>query len=269
MSKSEKNDPTILNSENKSSKAMPAGRSALGMWALVWGLGLAGQLCWNIENQWFNTFVYAKIGKDPSIISGMLIWSAIASAFATFFFGTYADRTGKRRSLISWGYILWGIFTIAFGLTEFISKEMYTLVALMVVLADTVMSFFGSMGSQAGFGTWTTDIMNNKNRGGIGAALATQPVLGTLIGTVVGGMLVGKDDNYMRLFVVMGGLVIAVGILSMFVMNQNDDVAPHKEGTFWQQFFSVFNCLNVYVPVAKSVCKANVLSLAADCKREL
>jgi len=216
-------------------------RSALSMWALVWGLGLAGQLCWNIENQWFNTFVYAKIGKDPSIISGMLIWSAVASAFSTFFFGTWADRTGKRRSLIAWGYILWGIFTIAFGLTEFISKEMYTFVALMVVLADTVMSFFGSMGSTAGFSTWTTDIMNDRNRGGIGAALATQPVLGTLIGTVVGGILVGKNDNYMRLFVVMGVLVILVGILSIFAMNQNDDVAPHKEGTFWQQFFSVFN----------------------------
>ena len=33
-------------------------------WVLVWGLGLVGQLCWNIENQWFNTFVYAKIAKD-------------------------------------------------------------------------------------------------------------------------------------------------------------------------------------------------------------
>ena len=32
-------------------------------WVLVWGLGLVGQLCWNIENQWFNTFVYAKIAK--------------------------------------------------------------------------------------------------------------------------------------------------------------------------------------------------------------
>ena len=42
-------------------------------WLLVWGLGLAGQICWNMENQWFNTFVYAKIGKDPSIITGMLI----------------------------------------------------------------------------------------------------------------------------------------------------------------------------------------------------
>lgn len=34
-------------------------------WFLVWGLGIAGQICWNMENQWFNTFVYAKIAKDP------------------------------------------------------------------------------------------------------------------------------------------------------------------------------------------------------------
>ena len=105
------------------------------MWLLIWGLGLAGQICWNVENQWFNTFVYAKIGKDPSIITGMLIWSAVATTFANFFFGTWSDRTGKRRTFISWGYILWGVFTIAFGLTEFISKEVYTLVAVSVVLA--------------------------------------------------------------------------------------------------------------------------------------
>ena len=42
--------------------------SGLQFWLLVWGLGIAGQLCWNIENQWFNTFVYAKIAKDPTII---------------------------------------------------------------------------------------------------------------------------------------------------------------------------------------------------------
>ena len=54
-------------------------RSGFSMWLLVWGLGLAGQICWNIENQWFNTFVYAKIGKDPSIITGMLICSAAAT----------------------------------------------------------------------------------------------------------------------------------------------------------------------------------------------
>ena len=210
-------------------------------WLLVWGLGLAGQICWNMENQWFNTFVYAKIGKDPSIITGMLICSAAATTFATFFFGTWADRTGRRRSFIAWGYILWGVFTIAFGLTQFISRELYLLMAVSVVLADTVMSFFGSMGNDAGFNTWTNDIMTDRNRGQIGAALATQPVLGTILGTVVGGMLVGENDDYLRLFIVMGVFVIVFGVISLLSLNKKDDVAPSVRGSFWQQFVSVFN----------------------------
>ena len=215
--------------------------SGFRMWLLVWGLGLAGQICWNMENQWFNTFVYAKIGKNPSIITGMLIFSAAATTFATFFFGTWADRTGKRRKFIAIGYILWGIFTITFGLTQFISRELYVLAGVMVVLADTVMSFFGSMGNDAGFNTWTNDIMTDKNRGQIGAALATQPVLGTILGTVVGGLLVGENDNYMRLFIVMGLFVIAFGFITMFSMNEADDVEPSVRGSFAEQFFSVFN----------------------------
>lgn len=215
--------------------------SGFRMWTLIWGLGLAGQICWNMENQWFNTFVYTKIGKDPSIITGMLICSALATTFATFFFGTWADRTGKRRTFISIGYILWGIFTICFGLTEFISKDLYVLAGISVVLADTVMSFFGSMGNDAGFNTWTTDILTDSNRGQIGAALATQPVLGTILGTVVGGFLVGEDDNYMRLFITMGVFVIAFGIISFIFLNENDDVEPSKRGSFFSQFISVFN----------------------------
>lgn len=215
--------------------------SGFRMWTLVWGLGLAGQICWNMENQWFNTFVYTKIGKDPSIITGMLICSALATTFATFFFGTWADRTGKRRTFISLGYILWGIFTICFGLTEFISKDLYVLAGISVVLADTVMSFFGSMGNDAGFNTWTTDILTDNNRGQIGAALATQPVLGTILGTVVGGLLVGEDNNYMRLFITMGVFVIIFGIISFVFLNKNDDVEPSKRGSFFKQFISVFN----------------------------
>ena len=215
--------------------------SGFKMWTLIWGLGLAGQICWNMENQWFNTFVYTKIAKDPSIITGMLICSALATTFATFFFGTWADRTGKRRVFIAVGYILWGIFTIGFGLTEFISKDMYMLAAVSVVIADTVMSFFGSMGNDAGFNTWTTDILTDKNRGQIGACLATQPVFGTIIGTVVGGLLVGKDDNYMRLFVTMGVAVIIFGLLSIVFLGRQDDVKPSVRGSFFKQFFSVFN----------------------------
>ena len=216
------------------------------LWFLIWSLGLAGQICWNIENQWFNTFVYAKIGKDPSIITGMLIASAAATTFSTFFFGTWSDRIGKRRHFISLGYILWGVFTIVFGLTQFISPAMYAFAGVMVVLADTVMSFFGSMGNDAAFNAWINDVMEDSNRGQIGAALATQPVLGTILGTVVGGFLVGSDDRYMRLFLVMGLLVILFGVLSFFMMSNKDDAAPSKRGTFWEQFFSVFNIKKLF-----------------------
>ena len=66
-------------------------------------------------------------------------------------------------------------------------------------------------------------------------------MLGTLIGTVVGGVLVGKDDNYMRLFIVMGLFVILFGVISMFTLDKRDDAPAHKEGSFWKQFLSVFN----------------------------
>ena len=221
--------------------------SGLQFWVLVWGLGIAGQLCWNIENQWFNTFVYAKIAKDPTIISFMVAVSAIATTIATFIFGTMSDRMGKRRPFIAIGYILWGIFTILFGTTEFITKGSATvskaivLAGTAVVLADALMSFFGSMGNDAGFNVWLNDKMTEKNRGQIGAALATQPVIGTIIGTVAGGILIGKNDNYMRLFIIMGGLVILCGILALFLVKDEPDLKPNKRGSFWDQLFSAFN----------------------------
>ena len=221
--------------------------SGLRFWILVWGLGIAGQLCWNIENQWFNTFVYAKIAKDPTIISVMVAVSAIATTVATFVFGTMSDRKGKRRPFIAIGYILWGIFTILFGTTEFITKgasntaNLILLAGTAVVIADALMSFFGSMGNDAGFNAWLNDKMNDKNRGHIGAALATQPIIGTIIGTVAGGMLIGKNDNYMRLFIVMGGLVIIFGLLSLFLVKDEPDLKPNKRGGFFKQLFSAFN----------------------------
>ncbi len=217
-------------------------------WLLVWGLGLAGQLCWNMENQWFNTFVYEKIAKDPTIISWMVAISATATAVSTFLTGTMVDRKGRRKYAVAIGYIFWGIFTIAFGLTQYITKgssnpaaNLLMTAAVAVVASDAIMSFFGSMGNDSGFNAWMNDHMNDKNRGQIGAALATQPIIGTILGTVVGGMLVGSENNYMRLFVTMGVFVILCGILALFAMEDASDLKPYVKGTFWQQFASVFN----------------------------
>ena len=222
--------------------------SGFKFWLLVWGLGLAGQLCWNMENQWFNTFVYEKIAKDPTIISWMVAISATATAISTFLTGTMVDRRGRRKRAVALGYIFWGIFTIAFGLTQYITNgaanpaaDLLMTAAVAVVCADAIMSFFGSMGNDSGFNAWMNDHMNDKNRGQIGAALATQPIIGTILGTVAGGMLVGSENNYMRLFVTMGVFVILCGILALFAMEDSKDLKPYVKGTFWQQFFSIFN----------------------------
>jgi MFS family permease len=159
-------------------------------WVIIWIAGLAGQLCWNIENQWFNTFVYAKVAPDPSIITWMVAVSAIVSTLSTFISGTGSDRLGRRKPFIVTGYILWGVFTIVFGAIEFLPKSNIMVLASMVVLADAIMSFFGSLGNDAGFNPWTTDISNENNRGGLGAVVAVQPVLATIVGSVIGGVII-------------------------------------------------------------------------------
>ncbi len=204
------------------------------------------QIGWNIEGQWFNTFVYAKIAKDPSIITAMLICSAAATTFSTFFFGTVTDRTGKRRTLISTGYIIWGILTICFAFTEFAGKNFYLIACAGVVLGDMLISFFASMSTDAGVNTWITDIMTDKNRGQIGGIVAAVCVLGTILGNILGSTLVGENNNYMRLFFVTGLLLIFFGIASMFLLSKKDDVAPSIRGTFTQQFLNGFNFEKIF-----------------------
>lgn len=223
-------------------------KTGMRFWALMWGLGLAGQLCWNIENQWFNTFVYAKIAKDSTIVTVMVITSALVTTFSTFFFGTFSDRAGQRRKFISIGYILWGILTICFGMTEFISTgtiganaKVSMVAAVLVILVDDVMSFFGSMGNDSGYNAWTNDMTTDTNRGQVGAVLAVQPVVGTIVGTILGGLLIGDNDNYQRLFWVMGIFVILMGIGSLVFMKEAPGLKPHRDGSFGHQFMGVFH----------------------------
>lgn len=209
--------------------------------ALLWVLGLLGQLCWHLENQWFNTFVYAKIGPYAWIISWMTAISAAATTFSTFFFGTMSDRMGKRRPFVFWGYILWGIFTVLFGMQEFIPPNNLVAAAVMVVATDALMSFFGSMGNDAGFNSWTTDITDETNRGQLGAVMAVQPVLATIIGSVLSGILINLM-GYFAFFTVMGTLVaVAGGIGAFFMREGKKNASPQNKQGFWKQFFSVFN----------------------------
>ena len=143
-------------------------KESRSFWILLWGMGLAGQLCWNMENQWFNTFVYAKISGNVNIVTWMVIVSALVTTFSTFVFGTLSDRMGKRKIFVCLGYVIWGCATILFGLTEYARVSgIGVLVALsgfLVVLTDAIMSFFGSMGNDSGFSVWVNDYIDDDNR---------------------------------------------------------------------------------------------------------
>ncbi len=219
--------------------------STVRMWILIWTLGLIGQIGWNVEGTWFNTFVYAKIEKSPSIITPMLIFSALATTVAMFLFGTVTDRTGKRRTLISTGFVVWGVLTISFGLTQFISDSLLGVTVVCLVLGDMLISFFASMATDVGYSTWLTDVMNEKNQGQIGGAIAVQCVLGALLGNIIGGYLVGTENNYLRLFIVIGSILSVFGIVSIFLFSKKDDVKPSVKGSFRKQFSGVFDYKNL------------------------
>ncbi|MDF2486393.1 MAG: transporter [Herbinix sp.] len=210
-------------------------------WALIWILGMAGQLCWNVENAWFNTFVYAKIAPNPDIISWMVGASATVTTFATFLIGTMGDRRGKRKPFIAMGYILWGIFTIIFGVSEFLPITSVFAAGCFVVVLDATMSFLGSVGYDSGFCAWTTDISNESNRGKVGGAFATMPVLATIFGSIVSGIIIDQLD-FFAFFIMIGVLVTAIGIFSLFTLKDSPTLRARKDPKgFWHQFFSVFN----------------------------
>ncbi|HRU84946.1 MAG: MFS transporter [Christensenellales bacterium] len=210
-------------------------------WVIIWIAGLAGQLCWNIENQWFNTFVYAKVAPDPGIITWMVAVSAIVTTLSTFISGTGSDRLGKRKPFIVVGYILWGVFTIVFGAIEFLPKSNIMVLASMVVIADAIMSFFGSLGNDAGFNPWTTDISNENNRGGLGAVVAVQPVIATIVGSLIGGIII-TALGYFAFFVIMGAFVSLIGVYSAFALKDSPDLKPSVDPKgYFHQFGQAFN----------------------------
>ncbi len=210
-------------------------------WALIWLLGMAGQICWNVENSWFNAFVYAKIAPSPYIVSWMVGVSAAVTTLSAFLVGTWSDRVGRRKPFIAAGYVLWGLFTVVFGATQFLPKSPLFLLAAVVVAADAVMSFFGSLGYDGAFCPWTTDISSAANRGKIGGAFAAMPVLATIFGAVVSGIVIDAID-FFPFFIAMGAVVAAAGMATLVLLKDEPTLAPKRDGAgYWRQFASVFS----------------------------
>ena len=209
-------------------------------WLIIWIVGITGQLCWSVENSWFNTFVYDKIGPYPWIITWMTAVSAITMTVCSLLCGCWSDRVGRRKPFMIWGYIIWGAFTILFGAAQFVSGTVLAL-GVFVIVADGLMSMMGAIGGDAGFGPWAIDISDRSNRGTVGAATTTQPVIATILCSLIGGWIIGAID-YFAFFLLMGVLVMLLGVFNFFLVQDAPDLRPNRDPKgFWHQFIQVFN----------------------------
>ncbi len=204
------------------------------LWISFLLLGLMGQFAWMIENMYFNVFLYNTISTDPRYIAAMVASSAVVATLTTLFMGSLSDRVGKRKIFICGGYIIWGLTTMAFGLINVKNAEAWfpamnavSTAALMVVVMDCVMTFFGSTANDAALNAYITDVTNDKIRGKVESVLAVLPLVSMLI--IFGGFdSMTKQGHWSLFFGIFGCLVTLTGIASTFLI-KDSEVEAKKE----------------------------------------
>lgn len=211
------------------------------IWFCIAVFGLVGQLAWVIENMYFNVYLFDVIGGTATDIATMVAASAITAAVTTLIMGALSDKIGKRKIFITVGYIIWGLVTASFGLitVENAGKmlhivEMEVIVAataMIIVIMDCVMTFFGSTASDAAFNSWVTDITDDTNRGRAEAVLQAMPLVAMILvfGVLDGFKAKGQWDIF---FYIVGGMTTVCGIIGLFVLKDKPDIKINNENYF-------------------------------------
>ena len=194
-----------MNKKENTSQSLLTSRA----WAVMLALALTGQIAWAVENSWFNTFVFDTITPDPRPVAWMVAASAVTATLTTLIMGTLSDRSrtrgGKRRPYILLGYILWGLSTILFPTVAYI--KITSLAVGMVVIADSVMTLFGSTANAAAFNAWTVDVATSETRGRVEGVLNLSVFLAQIVAMVAAGMLI-DTFGYFIFFYALGGIVL-------------------------------------------------------------
>ena len=213
-------------------------------WVVMAALALTGQIAWAVENSWFNTFVFDMITPDPRPVAWMVAASAVTATLTTLLMGTLSDRTrsrwGRRRPFILIGYILWGISTVLFPTVAYIKSS--AIAVAMVVIADSIMTFFGSTANDAAFNAWTVDIATPDTRGRVEGVLNLSLFLAQIVAMVAAGMLI-DTFGYFIFFYTLGGIVIIVGLIAGSLL-RDAPLPPESDmpkRSFWAEFVELFS----------------------------
>ncbi len=202
---------------------------AKNTWLAIIILGLVGQLAWMVENFYFNTFLFTEIGGTAKDIRNMVALSGIVATITTIFMGALSDKLKNRKMFIALGYIIWGLITLGFA---FVSKDaletlfpslpqakIITIGVAVVITLDCIMTFFGSTANDAAYNAWITETTDETNRASVEGVLGSFPLLAMLIITGVGALAI-SSLGYGVFFAIIGLLVVACGIISMFMISE-------------------------------------------------
>ena len=233
-------------------------------WFTICLFSFMGGIAWNIENMYFNTFLYNSVYANASeaamagsmapttAISRMVSLSAIAAVLTTFIMGTLSDKMKNRKLFISGGYILWGLVTAAFG---FITRDnvaaifglsdearILTATVWVVIVMDIVMTFMGSTSNDAAFNAWLTDITTPKVRPTMETALTFVGFLSVATVMGVGSLAQAGTVSYQNFFLVLGLIVTACGIAGLFLIKNPPYVKDENEvsSSYWADLFYGF-----------------------------
>ena len=200
------------------------------VWAALLSFGLIGQVAWVVENMYFNVFLYNTVTGDTSMIAAMVAASAVVAAVTTLVVGALSDKLGIRKPIIVTGYLLWGLSVMAFALVNVGGLEKLLgparavqAAAVLVIVLDCVMTFFGSSANDAAFNAWVTDVTSDGNRGRVEAVLAVMPLVAML---VVFGLLDGftTRGQWGIFFLIVGGLTALGGGLGHVLIDRKSVV---------------------------------------------
>lgn len=208
-------------------------------WALV-VFGLTGQVAWVVENMYFNVFLYQMFHASAEAISAMVAASAVAATVTTLLIGALSDKLGRRKAFICGGYILWGLSIAAFALlrVDYLNRLFPTVSAAalgvtLTIILDCIMTFFGSSANDAAFNAWLTDSTDHTNRGAAEGINAMMPLVAILV--VFGGFMsfdLTQSSSWTTIFLLIGGVVIAIGVLGVFLIQDKAIRVPENNRYF-------------------------------------
>ena len=235
------------------------------LWIGMLMCSFIGGLAWNVENMYFNTFLWNEVYEGSvgvtsltytDAVNIMVTFSAIVAVVTTFIMGTLSEKMKNRKAFISFGYIAWGVITALFG---FITKDNVASIfglsdgvkivittAWVVVVMDMIMTFMGSTSNDSAFQAWVTDVTTPETTQTVETAFTFVGFIAMAVIMVVGSMAQGGAIPYSAFFIGLGIVVTIAGIVALFVVDNPKKLEDAKKDasapktSYWADLFYGF-----------------------------